>query len=187
MFGTRKFAAGAWLLVLAGMITGCGDTATAPDLSRDAAVDTLAGGPPPSGPAPFDRLRGLVLRTSSLPGPTGTTLSNGRWRVAVPPRAIEGDAEIAIGVSSPVSGECELEIFPESKNKFDVPVTLTVDCSGLPDLHLKSAVIYWFDPEARNWVEVPGSSVDLANRTVSAPLDHFSRYSVGPAGGKAGW
>jgi hypothetical protein len=29
--------------------------------------------------------------------------------------------------------------------------------------------------------------VDLVNKTVGAPLLHFSRYSVGPADGKAGW
>jgi hypothetical protein len=48
-------------------------------------------------------------------------------------------------------------------------------------------VIYWFDPATRRWVQVQGSQVDLVAKTVSAPLTHFSRYSVGPAGGKAGW
>jgi hypothetical protein len=29
--------------------------------------------------------------------------------------------------------------------------------------------------------------VDLQNKTVSAPLEHFSKYAVGPLDGRASW
>jgi len=132
-------------------------------------------------------LNGLLVRTLNLIGAIGGTLTNGRWTVAVPSGAVDGTAKISIGVSSLSSSECELEILPLSSNHFATPVTLTVDCRAVPARDLAGYTIFWFDPATNKWVPVQGAKVDLVAKTVSAPLAHFSRYSVGPADGKAGW
>ena len=64
---------------------------------------------------------------------------------------------------------------------------LTVNCSSVPTDVLRTYVIFWYNPTTKTWVPVSGSTVNLTTKTVSAPLQHFSNYSVGPTGGKAGW
>jgi hypothetical protein len=64
---------------------------------------------------------------------------------------------------------------------------LTVDCRAVAARDLAGYTIFWLDPSTNKWVPVQGAQVDLVAKTVSAPLAHFSRYSVGPADGKAGW
>jgi hypothetical protein len=94
---------------------------------------------------------------------------------------------VGIGVAAGTSPACQLEIVPATKNHFSVPVILTVDCRTVPGTQLAHYVIFWFDPATSTWVPVAGSHVDPVHKTVSAPLQHFSRYAVGPADGKAGW
>ena len=48
--------------------------------------------------------------------------------------------------------------------------------------------IVWLNPATNTWTPVAGSTVDLNRKIVTAPLQHFSAYAVGPiVGGKAGW
>jgi hypothetical protein len=49
--------------------------------------------------------------------------------------------------------------------------------SGAP-LFVKDLTVSWLDPVTGVWVKVPGSEVDLAARTVSAAVSHFSVYAV---------
>jgi hypothetical protein len=135
----------------------------------------------------FGTVIGLVVRVLNLVGSIGGTLTNGRWRVDVPPNAIEGTASVGLGVRTSTSADCQLEISPATKNHFSVPVRLTADCRSVPSSELAGYVIFWLDPATGKWVPVQGSQVDLVNKTVSAPLLHFSKYSCGPAGGKGGW
>jgi hypothetical protein len=135
----------------------------------------------------LDTVVGLLVRTLNLIGSIGGTLTNGRWKVAIPAGAVEGNATVTLSVSSLTDPHCQLGIYPSTLNHFDKPVTLTINCSSVPTDQLSTYVIYWLDPSTNLWVEVPGSTVNLSNKTVSAPLSHFSTYSAGPAGGKAGW
>ena len=91
---------------------------------------------------------------------------------------------VSLGVANSTSGSCQLEILPTTKNHFATPARLTVSCPGVPDDALRNYTIFWLDPATRKWVPVAGSTVDLATKTVSAPLQHFSTYSVGS---KASW
>jgi hypothetical protein len=135
----------------------------------------------------FRSLIGLIVRVLNVVGSIGGTLTNGRWRVDVPAYAIDGTASIGLGVSSTTSADCALEIVPATQNHFAVPVRLTASCPAVPNDQLANYVIFWYDPGTGKWVPVAGSTVDLVHKTVSAPLQHFSRYAVGPADGKAGW
>ena len=130
----------------------------------------------------------LVYKVLDIVGDVGGTLTNGRWRVVVPPGAISGNAQISLGVLSNLSPSCQLGITPADKNHFSKPVILTADCSSVPSDVLRSYAIFWYNPATATWVPVAGSTVDLTKKTVSAPLQHFSAYAVGPCvGGKAGW
>jgi hypothetical protein len=172
-----------------GLIAGCMSVATAPTVpsapssSRTAQPSSLLG----SLGSVVGGLVNLVFRVLNIVGSIGGSLTNGRWRVDVPPGAFDGTATVGIGVSSSTSGSCQLEISPADKNHFLTPVRLTADCSSVPSDQLKDYVIYWFNPTTQVWVPVDGSTVDLIHKTVSAPLQHFSGYAVGPQGGKAGW
>jgi len=179
------------ILAVAGLLSlavlGCGLLPNAPASS----TGTLATGPQAAEPAGLisnlvDGVVGLLLRTLNLIGSLGGTLINGRWKVVIPAGAVDGNATISLGVLKLDSPQCALQITPADKNHFSVPVILTVDCRSVPSDQLKSYVILWLDPSTGNWVPVEGSKVDLTNKTVSAPLQHFSQYSVGN-GGKAGW
>jgi len=131
-----------------------------------------------------DHLLWKVLR---IIGSLGGSLSNGRWRVDVPPNAVSGTATITLGVANATSPSCQLGITPDSSNHFAVPVKLTVNCSSVSADQLQKYAIFWYDPSTGIWTPVPNSTVDLQAKTVSAPLQHFSKYAVGSTDGRAGW
>jgi hypothetical protein len=68
------------------------------------------------------------------------------------------------------------EISP-SGTRFAKPVTITLkyDSTKLEGIQEDTLAIYYLD-EQKNWVKLP-SSVDKANRTVSAQVDHFSKFA----------
>lgn len=186
------------VLTLAVLFTlGCAQAPTSPEPSTPESTTAAQPADLRSGPAdaaPQGLLGGiipiatrLVVRTLNVVGSVGGSLSNGRWQVDVPAGAVEGSATISLSVSSLTSPDCHLEIAPLSKNQFSVPVTLTADCRGVPADELAKYVIYWYNPALETWVPVSGSKVDLTQKTVSAELEHFSRYAVGPVGGRSGW
>jgi hypothetical protein len=194
----------------ANLASGCGVMPTAPSVSSVAtspSAATQAPGPAQATPAPKASIQRtaepgsllgivggllggviqLVFRVLNLVGSIGGTLTNGRWRVEIPANAVDGNATVKLGVPSSSSSGCSLDISPADKNHFSVPVMLVVDCRNVPLDVLKTYSIYWYNPTTSTWVAVSGSKVDLTNKTVSAPLQHFSTYSVAPNSGKAGW
>jgi len=163
-------------------VCGCGAATTAPVATGDTSTGGLQD--------PARRFRGtprLLARTVDLAGDLGASVENGRWSVDIPANAVEGAARITIKVATTSGGECTMEVVPADKNKFDVPAVVTADCASLTDARLAQSVLLEYDPATRSWVQVPGSTVDAAHRTVSALVDHVARYTVGPEGGKAGW
>ena len=189
----RKTFAALLLGTLAiGVTAGCMSETTAPDTraeaqtvqsSRGAQQNSLLGGLVGGLVSTVDK---LLFTAVDVVGDVGGTVSNGRWRVDVPAGAIDGNATVSVGVVSTASQAVQLDILPLDKNHFATPVRVTCDCSGISSILLKTYVINWYNPATRTWVPVAGSTVDLTNKTVSAPLEHFSAYSCGPAG-KAGW
>ena len=168
---------------------GCGQAPTAPIVNQTASPERIQAGAETSGliGTVVNAVVNLLVKTLKLVGSLGGSLTNGRWRVDVPAGAVDGDATISIGVQGAGASACQLEIAPVSLNHFSTPVTLTVDCSNVPAATLSTYTIFWFDPSAGRWVPVAGSKVDLNAKTVSAPLQHFSQYSVGPRDSKASW
>jgi uncharacterized repeat protein (TIGR01451 family) len=67
-------------------------------------------------------------------------------------------------------------------HQFDAPLTISVTYTpeqlqafGIPAGELR---LFWFDEAARGWTPLP-TSVDTEARTVSAPIDHFSVFTIG--------
>jgi alpha-tubulin suppressor-like RCC1 family protein len=111
--------------------------------------------------------------------------SDGKVILDVPQGAV--DSEIEITITSVNDNLNDPDVVPDmvfdflpSPHTFIVPVTVTFtfDPDNLPsgvateELRILGVV----DGE---WVQLPGSSVDLASSTVSGPLDGFSRKAVG--------
>ncbi len=64
---------------------------------------------------------------------------------------------------------------------FDQPITITLnyDPADIPErARAKDLTIAWWDEDACAWVELAGSTVDTLNNIISAPVTHFSRYTI---------
>jgi hypothetical protein len=98
--------------------------------------------------------------------------------VDFPPMSLEEDTEITILTQDRPGDRVVFDLLPHGI-KFDKPVTLTVDLSGTGIGPEEDATIYWFDPEARDWVDL---EANWQWPIASIQLDHFSRYGSGRAG-----
>jgi len=64
---------------------------------------------------------------------------------------------------------------------FNPPITFTstYDPDDIPKrAREEDLVIALWDEAAGDWVELAGCTVDTVNNTISAPVDHFSRYTI---------
>lgn len=125
-----------------------------------------------------------ATQTRTINGLLGGTVRAGDFRVVFPPGSIRGTAQVTVTQADLANREVELEISPPSANAFLVPVLLIADCSDMKPALLRVQTIHWWNPDTQRWQQVPGVTVNLLGKTVTAPLWHFSKYKVG---GKAGW
>jgi hypothetical protein len=202
----RFFAAAATALIL-----GCGTTPTAPLV--DAGPPVLVVGDDgavtyrqaevldPLRDVLGDHPRALTVH-ETVEGRAGGWLQCGRFLLAIPAGAFDGTGTITMSMPDSTEMFVDLTIAPEELNHFAAPVLLslkTTDAKVLAD----SLAIYWFDPSASKWVDVPteksltaatdclttlNGGIDSGplssnDSGLSASLTHFSKYSAG----KAGW
>src|SRR5207247_8058682 len=113
----------------------------------------------------------------------GGSLANGGGRWDTPAGVVDGAAAIGLGVPSSTSFSCQLDILSADRDRIRTPARLTVDCAGVPEEELKRYVLYALDPAFNVWQVVPGSSVDLTRKTVSAALRRFATDAGGTTGG----
>jgi hypothetical protein len=179
-------------LVAAGALwlAGCSSLPSAPGSNTFRNPDFVHVASSPSGTMSAS----AVLDTSSatgqvaIDGAVGGTLQVGRFTLTFPPGAFGGTATVSILVPNQSVVHCRLNISPASANGFAVPVILRSDCTGtlVPDPSRLTEL--WFDEAAGVWRQVPGSTPDIVNTDVIAPLRHFSDYGVIDfVEGKAGW
>lgn len=201
------------LLVLALAVAGCGDSLQGPaPPGGDTGGTDPVGSEPLAGPeiltiAEDQTVRFLKLAVDLLDGVTdpgtgrsiqvsavvdgeaGGRLRCGRFLLAIPPGAFEGEGTVHMSMPDSTVMVVDLEITPAGLNDFDEPVKLCLltDGTGLEEDDLQ---IYWWDPDREDWKAL-GCDRDLSDdETVTGTtegllthLSHFSRYS----GGKAGW
>lgn len=189
------------LLVLASAITfGCSPLPTAPELSaRDVAkahsesglihhdllepLDPLLPQPQPPTLPPIPDPDSI--RAENIDGDVGGNVKVGYVDVEVPRGAYNGQAEIRITIPDKDSLMCHLEIFPASKNHFDVPVIVTFDLGNVEDTN--SLGVFWFNEEVGRWLQI-AAQMDPEHRKITAELSHFSQYKVAKASrNKASW
>jgi len=140
----------------------------------------------PQDVAPAEEVAAGVSRSKQIRGLLGGTVAAGDFTVIVPPLAVNGTVTVTVtqpDVDAPI---VELDITPASANRFRLPVLLIAKASRMDRGLLSLAYISRFDPATEQWERIPGCTVSLLNLTVTAPLEHFSRYRV-EAQGKAGW
>ncbi|MFC2052373.1 hypothetical protein ACFLT4_06570 [Chloroflexota bacterium] len=60
-----------------------------------------------------------------------------------------------------------------------VTITLPYDTADIPErASAEDLAIAWWDEDASTWITLAGSTVNTLNKTVSAPVIHFSRYTL---------
>ena len=169
-------------------VAGCSSLPTSPSSAPGAASTVLGFDPPTSdpvdepAPAPTQSASASVYVRAIK----GGTVRAGDFTVIVPPLALRGDAIITVRQPDVTRPEVELNITPEDRNGFRLPVTLIADAKQVDRKLLALSTISWWNPATARWERVPYASVSLLNLTVQAPLMHFSKYRV-EADGKAGW
>jgi hypothetical protein len=114
--------------------------------------------------------------TATLTAAEGGTLAtpSGAATLAVPAGALAVDTELTVTVAAKTADTAgEVYDFGPDGLQFAAPVTLSIAYAGAPG-EGKKAVIGWLD--GSTWTEVAGSTV--AGGKVSAPVTHFSQFSV---------
>ena len=108
----------------------------------------------------------------------GGTFTYGRYTLTFPAWAVSGDAWITITEPNPTLVGCDLSIYPAFLNHFNVPVTLTMDCTNtnVTPQNISTLEIFWH--AQGGWLAV-GDDDNPARLTISAPLQHFSSYRAG--------
>lgn len=191
---TRFGIASAAVAALLSFLLGCGTSPTAPQNLGGSLVQGGNSSPPmlkvnPDGSVSYVQLTqvnasGTIAAQSSsakIDGNRGGTVTCGRFTVIVPPGAFVGPATITVSVADPTVLICDLSIAPQAANKFKVPVQLVTDLSNL-NVSPGNQTIYWYNPTQNLWVDMDAAP-DASAKTVTANLNHFSKYGAG----KAGW
>ena len=111
------------------------------------------------------------------------SLADGSVALTFPAGALAGPTSISVTtVSSPPPGTSEwspvVELGPDGTT-FDQPVTLAIEYQpellpqGVPGGALM--LVTW---DGNGWAEVPGSTINAIDNIVSAPIGHFSTYTL---------
>lgn len=116
---------------------------------------------------------------------TDSELRCGGARLYLPAGALHGSGDVEMKFERSVS-VVHLEIHPAELNGFAIPARLTLDLSHLSAEDRKHAAVGWLNTATGRWEVVTGSEVDLDQATVTAPLAHFSSYTI-VLEGRAGW
>jgi len=202
---TRLLAAAACALLVA----GCGNDSRSPFRPAAPSLPVLVVGE--DGNAGFVQASWLsdagtsrALRVSKeVYGAKGGWVRCGRFLLTIPPGAFDSVATVTMSMPDTTAMVVDLEISPESRNQFAVPVVLACNTTRA-DVDPESVAIYWYDAAASKWVGMESDKnlvhatdcidvlaesgeevLDLSKETdgLTALLSHFSKYSAG----KAGW
>lgn len=125
---------------------------------------------------------GAVFVVSAEEGGTVEALG-GAVTLEIPAGALAQETGITVEAVEATDGALVAVEFGPSGLQFaePVPVTLAYNPAALPPgLAAEDLALNLKDAQGR-WVILPGSTVNTANHTVTAPFHHFSEGGVGPA------
>jgi hypothetical protein len=122
-----------------------------------------------------------LLTCSALPddkatqwiGPNGGTIRFGANQLSIPRGALKSYVQIT---AEQVSGDVNSVRFSPEGLKFGKPATLTMGYSNCEQVRAPKQIVY--TDEALKVLEVLKSKDSARGETVSAPVNHFSRYAV---------
>ncbi len=131
-------------------------------------------------PIKFRVEEGAVYVVSPAEGGTVTALG-GAVKLEVPPGAVDGNVGITVKTAPPTGTALATVVFGPEGTTFAVPVPVTIgyDEAALGGLS-EDALGLNLLVDGR-WVLMPGSTVDPATNSVTAPFHHFSTGGAGPA------
>ncbi len=122
-----------------------------------------------------------LLTCSALPddkssqwiGPSGGTIRFGASQLTIPRGALNSYVQIT---AEQVSGDVNSVRFSPEGLKFGKPATLTMGYSNCEQVNAPKQIVY--TDESLNVLEILKSKDSSRGETVSAPVNHFSRYAV---------
>jgi hypothetical protein len=125
---------------------------------------------------------GMSINPLNLPhalvhiGPEGGVIQLGRHSLTIPAGAVDADIDFRIAWASltGIASDC----LP-SGLVFNVPATLTLSYVGTQFEDVADPRLNIYYAKNDGTVERYPSTVDPVNKTVSCPLNHFSRYILG--------
>jgi hypothetical protein len=106
-------------------------------------------------------------------GPAGGVLNVGSHRLVIPSGALSSPVKIT---GEQVKGQTNTVRFSPEGLRFDRPAVLTMTYSNCSLVLLQKKIVY--TTENLKILEVLNSLDLFRNKSVSAPIDHFSRYAV---------
>lgn len=127
----------------------------------------------------LDFLLRLVQSVVRVVLPTQSAVLEGHiYRLEVPAGALPRSAVYSMTYQQ--SGPAEVNLGPHGA-EFDVPVELSIDLSNTSLADAPDVTLFWWDENRGRWVDV-GGVWDPSTETLTAELEHFSRYRPGRAG-----
>jgi hypothetical protein len=115
----------------------------------------------------------------SLSPSTGGTLELGRYRLIIPPHALDAPTVVTMAARE-ADGHIGCELQPHGI-QFRVPVILSMDLTGTNLADCADATIYWLDENSGTWIDMRGE-YDPVTETVTISTSHFSQFRAGRAG-----
>ena len=110
---------------------------------------------------------------SEVIGPEGGFLSVGTHSLAIPPNALKSPVRIT---GEQIPGKTNSVRFSPEGLEFERPAVLTMTYNNCALVLLQKKIVY--TDEQLKVLEVLRSLDLFRSKTVSAPIDHFSRYAV---------
>jgi len=111
--------------------------------------------------------------TTRTIGPDGGVVAVGQYSLVIPAGALQGNVQIR---AEQVSGRVNSVRFSPEGLKFARPATLTMGYDNCALVLLPKRIVY--TNELLRVLDILRSEDWLRGKSVSAPIDHFSRYAV---------
>ncbi|HUP89393.1 MAG TPA: hypothetical protein VM100_08585 [Longimicrobiales bacterium] len=160
-------------LILALVVTACGDISDAPELRPQRFVARL-GETPPIAKYRSGAPQLIIAFAIAQIGPAGGKFSFAGFDVSVPAGAVSKRTtfSIRLPIDPSLSQYVYAEFGPHGV-KFDQPITLTLPYKGTTTEGEPSHVV-WYD--GQKWVELP--SLITADGRIQTQTNHFSEYGT---------
>jgi hypothetical protein len=172
--------------IVGALTVGCSTLPTAPtsDANRGAGTYTMDGGATFSPPTVQEDQPQPLTASKTMNGLLGGTVRAGKFTAVLPPGCFLGTRTVTVTQADPAKLQVELSMSGAHIQRFLTPIVLVADASDMQVKLLSQSTIAWLNPATGKWEPVLGCQVNLLGLSLSAPLWHFSTYSVQS---KAGW